>query len=362
MRVAIVTELFHPSVGGQEIRYQELAEHLVANDVETTIICIDHQGDLPKTECYKGANVVRIVSDAHYKTGKRSKVSRNPKTILRFTRQAIRYVRQSKPDAVLINQWPILPAVFGKRMKTRTVVDICEFRSGTHWDILERWMMAGGDAVSTVSHALEAIARRRTGRDTVRALPSGINVANYHDGGRDHFIFLGRLADHKHPEVAIEATLLYNKEHNANKTLVIVGDGPMREGLEAKYGQEPAIKILGFVSDEEKLDLLSRAELMLLPSEREGFPRAIAECMASGCPTITTDAPDNGGKDVLATYGCGLVVPLGAKEFADGIHRVLTDFDLYYANTVSKAPQLDWKIIVKDFIDLVRHQDCTNGN
>jgi glycosyltransferase involved in cell wall biosynthesis len=41
------------------------------------------------------------------------------------------------------------------------------------------------------------------------------------------------------------------------------------------------------VSDERKYELLARTRLLMMTSQREGFPRVVAEAMASGVPVVT---------------------------------------------------------------------------
>jgi len=354
MKLAIITEVYHPSVGGQEIRYQELAEKLAAKGVEITVLTIDYDGKLLPKEQIGPVQVERLIVDADYKVlllGGR--LPRNPVTIYKFTKKCREYLKRHPQDVVICNQWPVMPAFYGRKMGPVSIVDICEFRSGRIWEYLENRMMHGCGRVMTVSRALEAQARSRYPGLTVKTIPSGINVHNYRDSGRNHFLFAGRLEPHKHPEMAIEATLAFNRKFGENAKLKILGSGKMKEELIAKYGGEPAIEFCGFVSDAEKIDILANAELLLLPSVREGFPRVIAECMASGVPTLTTDAPDNGGKDVVNDFNVGLAVPLGVDEFVEGIQAIRQNYEQYHQNCLKNCNELDWDYVVDDFLSFV---------
>lgn len=65
----------------------------------------------------------------------------------------------------------------------------------------------------------------------------------------------------------------------------------MLEELKVRHAQDRNVVFHGFVSDEQKLAVLAKARIFILPSEREGLPKSIVECMACGVPTVTTDYP-----------------------------------------------------------------------
>lgn len=79
--------------------------------------------------------------------------------------------------------------------------------------------------------------------------------------------------------------------------LWIVGDGPLRAGLEHQarsLGLEGAVRFLGFLELDALLARLHEADLFVHPSstsrsgDREGIPNSILEAMATGLAPITT--------------------------------------------------------------------------
>lgn len=84
------------------------------------------------------------------------------------------------------------------------------------------------------------------------------------------------------------------------------------------------IKWLGEVPANEVKDHLARANVVVLPSYREGSPKALMEAGAMGIPVVATDVP--GCRDVVTHEGNGLLVPAkNAEALASAIMRLLQD-------------------------------------
>jgi len=95
-----------------------------------------------------------------------------------------------------------------------------------------------------------------------------------------------------------------------NLKLLLVGDGPLREDLEAfarKYHISEAIAFLGAVDRRTVLDVLRITDIFVLPSLNEGLPTAVLEAMAAGCPVVATAV---GGMPELVVHNeTGLLIP-----------------------------------------------------
>jgi glycosyltransferase involved in cell wall biosynthesis len=98
-------------------------------------------------------------------------------------------------------------------------------------------------------------------------------------------LFAGRLVDPKGLPTMLNAW----KQLRQRIPLVIIGDGPNRESLEAQL-KEPALQDVvyrGRLSHEATLEAIKGARFLVFPSEwYEGFPVTIAESFACGVPVI----------------------------------------------------------------------------
>jgi glycosyltransferase involved in cell wall biosynthesis len=97
-----------------------------------------------------------------------------------------------------------------------------------------------------------------------------------------------------------------------------------REDIESVVS-EGALEWHGLVSDVRPL--VQKADVVILPSHREGIPLALLEGAAMGRALIATDVP--GCREVVVHGKTGLLVPLGdVQALADAMEKLATDRDL----------------------------------
>jgi glycosyltransferase involved in cell wall biosynthesis len=100
--------------------------------------------------------------------------------------------------------------------------------------------------------------------------------------------------------------------------LVMVGDGPLRPGLEqltAQLGLCDSVIFTGLRSDVPRL--LGALDVFVLPSEREALPVAVLEAMAAGLPVVATRV--GGLPEVVADGETGFLVPPGDVAALQGV-------------------------------------------
>lgn len=130
-------------------------------------------------------------------------------------------------------------------------------------------------------------------RTTARAelgIPEGAAVA----------LFAGELEPRKEPITAVLAAS-EARARGADLTLLLAGDGPLRQQVEATAGE--GVLVLGFRSDLDRL--MAAADLFVLPSSREGISMALLEAMGRGLAPVVAAGPGN----PEAVGEAGVVVP-----------------------------------------------------
>ena len=115
--------------------------------------------------------------------------------------------------------------------------------------------------------------------------------------------------------------------HLPDVQFVLVGDGPLRSGLEH---QAAALKLAGnvvFLGDRRDMPaVLTSLDLSVLTSDSESLSNVILESMAARLPVVAYDV---GGNGELINEERGMLVPPGNEEvFSAAIIRLLSDASL----------------------------------
>jgi len=157
----------------------------------------------------------------------------------------------------------------------------------------------------------ELLIRLGVANSTLAVIPNGVDPNIWRPGasqlserfrGKRVFLYMGRLATEKNVEALLRAWKLVQLP---GCVLVVVGDGPLRQALQANYSNDDVIW-WGYEADQTvRLALLQVAEVFMLPSLVEGLSLALLEAMASGTACVATDAGADG--EVLEG-GAGIVI------------------------------------------------------
>jgi glycosyltransferase involved in cell wall biosynthesis len=169
-------------------------------------------------------------------------------------------------------------------------------------------------------------------------------------------LFVGRVVREKGIYELLTGFAAVN--HRQACHLLIVGDGRDKAKLTrqvAALGLDEAVTLTGYLTGQALLDAYRRADVFVLPSYREGFPRAITEALAAGLPVVTTKT--GGIADHLAEDNALFVQPRDGGELANALDRILSDTDL--RNTMAaanrdKVGKFAPDVVAKDYLAALR--------
>ncbi|MDN3473543.1 glycosyltransferase family 4 protein [Pseudoalteromonas sp. APC 3355] len=140
-----------------------------------------------------------------------------------------------------------------------------------------------------------------------------------------NFTFMGELSQRKGIKDLLNAFALSPCD---NARLLIAGNGNIQEihDLCSTLKIADKVEVLGWIDKEQKLELLSRTDVVVLPSYAEGLPMSILEAMSVGLPVITT--PVGAVEDAITHNVHGLLVqPGNIEQISDALNELTHNID-----------------------------------
>ncbi|MFZ4765473.1 MAG: glycosyltransferase, partial [Roseimicrobium sp.] len=168
---------------------------------------------------------------------------------------------------------------------------------------------------------------RKYGIDSAEVVPLGVDLALFHPTHRSEelrsrlfganpdtvvILYAGRLDAEKHVEVLLEA---FTRCNLADARLVMSGEGPLREKLEAEAAARKHFLVIPYQQDRQAFAaLLASADIYATAGPHETFGLSVVEAQASGLPVVGVAA---GALPERVVPGTGFLSPAGdAATFA----------------------------------------------
>lgn len=183
---------------------------------------------------------------------------------------------------------------------------------------LMRWAANRTSASIGVSHALtQAMAKMGMPEATLMRMPNGVDLKRFHIQPQaamraalgwpegPTLISVGNLVENKGHHIAIEGIAQLPAFR-----LVIVGDGPERLALQTMAQTRNVasrVQFLGRVDQDQLAKCYGAADILVLPSSREGWPNVLLEAMACGTPVVATQV--GGIPEIVTADTAGRLMP-----------------------------------------------------
>lgn len=331
LRVLHVGKFYPPHVGGMETHLRTLCSEL-KHAVDLGVMVAN---DGPRTEhsVVDGINLTRL--------GTPLNIYSTP-----ICPQMAREIRDARADLVhvhLPNPWAVMSYLLSGHSRTLVVTwhsDVVRQKTlGWAFEVLQRkFLRRCNTIIATSDNYVESSPVLSRNRERCQTVPFGISIqdfwrrdVNAEKQIRKRFgsrivLSTGRLVYYKGLEYLIRAM------NSVDGNLLIVGDGPMRQKLEAEAAANPIIRsrvtFLGRVED--LTSYYHACEVFALPSiaRSEGFGIVQLEAMACGKPVINTRL-ESGVPFVSLDGVTGITVaPGNPAAIAGALNKLLDDAEL----------------------------------
>ena len=329
LRVLLVTRQFPPLVGGTERQAQRLAEALTGAGARVTVLTARLDPTSRRYDRIGGCDVIRVPVLSMRFLG----------TLLWCLAVVIQMTRRVGATDVVHVFWAkdtALAALVAARVNGLPIV-IRPAGGGrfgeagaARRDPLKRLVIAclrGADAFVALSTTIrDELVDLGIPPARIHCIPNGVPIGRSRPRAASlpRAVFVGRLSVEKNLHTLLRAWKVV-ATRLPEARLDIVGDGPLRDRLEALAGDlglAESVTFTGNVSDVGPA--LSRARVFVQPSFSEGMSAALVEAMVAGLPAVVTRT--SGAIDLIEEGRSGKFVPEDdPAAIADALLELLTD-------------------------------------
>jgi glycosyltransferase involved in cell wall biosynthesis len=317
MKIQLQNTTFYPATGGIENYLYYTSKALLKMDHKPTILCSQHQPNLPRKEVYEGIKIIRhpyyhlpipfAVINPIYYVKKLQKFLESDSADYDVIWSRILYEAYASGKAFKGE----IPIIFIQAAIATTLIKIAATNTNLitriyakstypqHY-LIEKKAIEMSDKVVVLSHSRmrEICDFYNLSNEKFEVIPPGVDLEIFKPSGKDRALLkelnlpdtskiiltVGRLSHEKNFEMLIK---VFNKINNKNAYLVLVGDGlerPYLEKLVKRLNLTDKTRFVGNRKDVERF--YSIADVFVLPSKYEGFGQVFLEAMASGVPCI----------------------------------------------------------------------------
>jgi glycosyltransferase involved in cell wall biosynthesis len=305
-------------IGGYELATLALARALRERGISVMVVTVTRGG----LDAAGGADLIRIQV-----RGQHTLFSTFPRLFAVLARERSKYsIIHCSTFSYMSGLAVLAGRILGRPtlLRVATENDVREFAEGRHWKYrLFFWLLRGATVVIAPSAAIKKeLLRAGFSDERIVCLANAVDVNRFQPATaaekaeaknalglpEDTGVIgtVARLVQRKGIDVLLRALVRVRHRHRVH--LLVVGDGPLGEELQA-LAQE--LRVESFVSwlsfQADPIKWLRAMDVFALPSRLEGSPNAILEAMAMGLPIVSTTI--GGVIDLLEEGKTGFLIP-----------------------------------------------------
>ncbi len=339
MKILQFGRFYPPSMGGTQQVMYEVSEGVSKQGYICDVLCSNTEAKYIE-DMYENYTVYRTISYGIFLS-----TSITPQIIYKLWKMAPAYniIQVQAPDPMSFL------ALFLVRPKAKIIIHwqsdiVRQHRTRKFFLPLQNWVLKFADKVIVTSENYAKYSPcLKNYIDKVEIIPIGISESKYTPSidnivkikskykNKKIILGVGRLVSYKGFKYLAESAKYLNDDF----IILIGGKGCEEKRVQSiinTYNLHEKVKLLGYLSEEEKYYYLAACDIFCLPSitKAEAFGVAIIEAMAFSKPIVSTNMSDSGISWVNKDGKTGIQVDIESpKQLADTFKKLVDDKELY---------------------------------
>lgn len=352
MNIVYITQWFSYIGGGGEVIFINLINAMANKGHNVHVIC-QKLSNFEISNEIENLHVHRVKPIIKYE---RVNFNQNMRFIINAIRKGSELIKDERMDIIHVNNFSpviagsILSKVFNiPLIKTIHAVYCTSPHFWRKWSsqtnassvlwivgpLLEKiTIRLHSDIIHAVSYATKKDIIRVNPKSKVTVIPNGVDLSNYDNlklniDYQKYVVFIGRLVVNKNLDTVI-SSFKQVISTIPNARLIVIGSGPKLDEwkkMVSDMGLDSNIQFTGYISQEDKMGLLSKCSALVLPSTVEGQPIAALEAFAMSKPLLVSDIEPS--YEIVTEGVDGFILPAyDARKWAEKITFLLSRKDV----------------------------------
>lgn len=352
MNILYITQWFSQIGGGGEVQFINLI-HAMANKGHNVHVICQKISNFETTNEIKNLHIHRVKPIIKYE---RVSFGQNMRFIINAIIKGSKLIKNEKMDIIHVNNFsPVIAGNILSRlfnvplMKTIHAVFCVSPHFWRKWSSQNNassvlWIVGSllekitirlhADIIHAVSYATKNDIIKINANSKIIVIRNGVDLSNYDNlkhniDYQKYVLFIGRLVFNKNLDTVISSF----KEVIStipNAKLIVIGSGPKLDEwkkMVLDMELDSNIEFTGYISEGDKMELLSKCSALVLPSTVEGQPIVALEAFAMSKPLLLSDIEPS--YEIVTEGVDGFIIPIyDTKKWAEMITFILSRKDL----------------------------------
>ena len=340
-----------PEYGGSEKHVVDIINNLPNNYDVSLIMSKNNKmiNYINRTKCKKVYQIDRNKISAILQI-KKIIINERPNIVHSHAARGNLYARIAAKKFVLSNKLKLICTAHG------WVLPYLKFRK-----IKEKLFMYGKNldymTLAVSKFSMEEMINHGFDRKKMKYIYNGINVNYYNKKAKikknvSTLSYIGRFTNQKGIDYLLEA-LLYFKE--SNLTFNFYGKGEKEETIKnfIKENNLNNVFINGFIESNKVIDVLSKTDVLLLPSIDEGFPYILVEAVSAGVPCIASNV--GGVSEIINNNNGRLIKSKNVNQIVEAINSLdESNIKLYSKQCIKDSIKFDISVMISELENIYK--------